>query len=155
MRGIHAEARVPAGGGPNPNWAGPALNGKSGGEKIQAVPSRGRLEVDMKAIILFIALCAVAAVPAAAKSIKPLADWSCSEFNGTEDIIKPKLIYWATGVEKGGKAKHAVIDIVETDKVIPFVVENCQKLPRSTFLHALTSAWKQVERAVADVEKKL
>ena len=91
-------------------------------------------------------------LPAAANATKPISEWTCADFVGAEDIVKPKIVYWATGVAKAHERKTATIDIVETDRIIPFISDVCQKDPQASFWQTLKAEW---EKAVGRLEKKL
>lgn len=109
----------------------------------------------MKHIWLAMFVSAAVTQSAAAGATKPIADWTCADFVGAEDIVKPKIVYWATGVAKAGEPKTATIDVVETDKIIPFVSEVCQKDPQASFWKTLSTAWEKGEKAAERLEKKL
>lgn len=100
----------------------------------------------MKHIWLAIVISAGLTLPAAAAPAKPISEWTCQDFVGTEDIVKPKIIYWATGVAKAGEPKTATVDIVETDKIIPFISDVCQKDPQASFWQTLSTEWKKFEK---------
>lgn len=109
----------------------------------------------MKHSWLAIIVSAAATQSVAAAATKPLADWTCADFVGTEDIVKPKIIYWAAGVAKAGEPKTATIDVVETDKIIPFISNDCQKDPQASFWQTLSTVWEKGEKTVESLEKKL
>jgi acid stress chaperone HdeA len=85
---------------------------------------------------------------AQADTKKSLAAWTCADFTGSDDVFKPKVIYWATGVAKAGKPRTTVIDIAETEKIIPIVGEVCEKNPKASFWHTLKAEWRKLERTV-------
>jgi hypothetical protein len=67
----------------------------------------------------------VAAAPAPAKM-------TCTDFVALEDVVKPKLVYWAEGFDKGDRATDAVVDIDETDRRVPVLVQECRETPKLT-----------------------
>jgi len=73
---------------------------------------------------------------------KPLGKLTCEDFTGIDDIIKPQYVIAAVAYTKGGKAKNAVIDVVDTDTLVPFLVEECQKAPKESFWAKLKSKLK-------------
>jgi hypothetical protein len=59
---------------------------------------------------------------------------TCEQFVALEDIVKPKLVYWADGYNrtKDGGATGAVVDIAETDRLVPVIVTECGEAPKLT-----------------------
>jgi len=64
---------------------------------------------------------------------KPLGKLTCEDFLGMDEIIKPQYVIAATAHTKKGKPKNVVIDIIDTDTLVPFLVEECQKAPKESF----------------------
>lgn len=64
---------------------------------------------------------------------KPLGKLTCEDFLGMDEIIKPQYVIAAAAHTKGGKPKNVVIDIIDTDTLVPFLVEECQKAPKESF----------------------
>ena len=58
---------------------------------------------------------------------------TCEDFIAIDDIIKPQYVISSVAHTKGGKAKNVVIDVVDTDTLVPFLVEECQKTPKESF----------------------
>ena len=83
-----------------------------------------------------------AETPKAESVKKPLGKLTCEDFIGIEDVIKPQYVIAAVAYTKGGKAKNAVIDVVDTDTLIPFLVEECQKAPKESFWEKLKTKLK-------------
>lgn len=79
---------------------------------------------------------------------KPVSEWTCEDFIGVEDTFKPKVVYWAVAYGKGGKPEAAIIDVEGTDKIVPFLAEECAKKPKESF-------WQKVKDEVKKLEKKL
>src|SRR5579863_5428861 len=61
-----------------------------------------------------------------AKGTKP-AKMTCEDFLALEDVQRPKLVYWAEGFNRKGKADEAVVDVDATDQLVPVLVEDCKK----------------------------
>lgn len=83
-----------------------------------------------------IVYAAEAAKPETAKKEivkKPLGKLTCEEFIGIDEVIKPQYVVSAVAHTKGGKAKNVVIDVVDTDTLVPYLVEECQKAPKESF----------------------
>ena len=71
---------------------------------------------------------------------KPLGKLTCEEFMSFEDIIKPQYVIAAAAhSKKSGKAKDAVIEIIDTDTIVPVLIEECQKAPKESFWEKLKS----------------
>lgn len=58
---------------------------------------------------------------------------TCEEFVVLDDVVKPKIVYWAEGFNKKGKPIDSVIDVDETDKLIPVLVTECNETPKASF----------------------
>jgi acid stress chaperone HdeA len=109
----------------------------------------------MKTVQLALVIAFAIPVGAAADTKKPVAKWTCADYLGVEDSFKPKAVYWATAHAKGGKPETATINIEGTEKVIPFLAEDCQKAPQDLFWQKLKAAWRKVDAEMKKVEKKL
>ncbi|MDD5322586.1 MAG: HdeA/HdeB family chaperone [Methylococcales bacterium] len=88
------------------------------------------------------ALVFAADAPKADTVKKPLGKLTCEDFIGIDDVIKPQYVIAAVAYTKGGKAKNAVIEVVDTDTLVPFLVEECQKAPKESFWAKLKSKLK-------------
>ena len=88
------------------------------------------------------ALAFAADVPKAESVKKPLGKLTCEDFSGIDDVIKPQYVIAAVAYTKGGKAKNAVIEVVDTDTLVPFLIEECQKAPKESFWAKLKSKLK-------------
>ena len=73
---------------------------------------------------------------------KPLGKLTCEDFIAIDEVIKPQYVIASVAHTKGGKAKNAVIEIVDTDTLVPFLVEECQKAPKESFWAKLKSKLK-------------
>ena len=83
--------------------------------------------------LVFAADAPEAKTPKAETVKKPLGKVTCEDFIAIEDVVKPQYVVSAIAHTKGGKAKNAVIEIVDTDTLVPFLVEECQKAPKESF----------------------
>jgi len=61
---------------------------------------------------------------------KPLRTMTCYDFLLTEDVVKPEIVYWAA---TKSKPETAVIDVDDTDKIVPVLVEACKQAPNESF----------------------
>ena len=75
-------------------------------------------------------------------SKKPLGKLTCEDFIAVEDIIKPHYVIAGNAYTKGGKAKNAVIEVIDTETMVPILVEECQKAPKESFWAKLKSKLK-------------
>jgi HdeA/HdeB family protein len=73
---------------------------------------------------------------------KPLGKLTCEDFIGIDDVIKPQYVIAAVAYTKGGVAEDAVIDVVDTETLVPFLIEECQKAPKESFWDKLKSKLK-------------
>lgn len=95
------------------------------------------------------------ALPADHQTKKPITSWKCSDFLGLDDQLKPKIVYAASTFAKDGKPRDSVIDIDDTEKVIPMVVDDCQKAPQSSFLQNLKHDWTKIDADAKAETKKI
>jgi hypothetical protein len=82
--------------------------------------------------------------PKAESSKKPLGKLTCEEFIAIDDVIKPQYVIAAVAHTKGGKAKDVVIDVIETDTLVPVLIEECQKAPKESFWAKLKAKLKHL-----------
>jgi hypothetical protein len=81
-------------------------------------------------------LLGMMAVPAFATKVNPKT-MTCEQFLALDDVVKPKVVYWAEGVNKHGTAKVSEVDIDETDRLVPVLVTECQAAPKLSFWQKL------------------
>jgi hypothetical protein len=58
---------------------------------------------------------------------------TCQEFLALDDVVKPRLVYWARGFNPAGGASDSALDIEATDKLVPVLVRECAESPKLTF----------------------
>ena len=92
--------------------------------------------------LVFAADAPKAEAPKADNVKKPLGKLTCEDFIGIDDVIKPQYVIAAVAHTKGGKAKNVVIEVVDTETLVPFLVEECQKAPKESFWAKLKSKLK-------------
>jgi len=90
------------------------------------------------ALLSGVLLSATMTSPVLAATHKP-AKMTCEEFLMLDDMVKPKVVYWAEGFNRKGKPVDAVVDIDATDKLVPVLVTECQKTPKATF-------WQKIKK---------
>jgi len=69
---------------------------------------------------------------------------SCAEFLALDDVVKPKVVYWAVGYNSEGKPKEAVVDVEATERLIPAIVTACQAAPKQSFWDKLKGEVKKI-----------
>jgi acid stress chaperone HdeA len=101
---------------------------------------------------LAILAAAIGASPALADTQKPVSKWSCEEFLAVGEQFQPKVVYFASS----RAAKNpSMVDIEGTEKVVPMIIDDCQKAPKESFLKKLKNAWRSVEAEAGKIKKKL
>ena len=80
----------------------------------------------------------LAASPTPTPTHKP-AKMTCEEYVMLDDVVKPKVVYWAEGFNKKGKAQDAVVDIAATDNLVPILVDECKQTPKASF-------WEKIKK---------
>jgi hypothetical protein len=93
-----------------------------------------------KAIIVLsgVLLSASLTAPVVAAGHKP-ATMTCDEYVMLDDVVKPKVVYWAEGFNYQGEPVDAVIDFDATDNLVPIIVDECKATPKESF-------WEKVKR---------
>ena len=69
---------------------------------------------------------------------------TCEDFLALEDVAKPKVVYWAEGFDRKGKAEDATVDLETTDRLVPVIIEVCQKEPKASFWKKVKAEFKKV-----------
>ena len=77
-------------------------------------------------------------VLAATPTHKPVK-MTCEEYVMLDDVVKPKVVYWAEGFNQKGKENDAVVDIAATDKLVPILVDECKQTPEASF-------WEKIKK---------
>ena len=86
--------------------------------------------------LLGILFVAALVTPALAATQTP-AKMTCNDFVMLDDTVKPKVVYWAEGFNKKGKPVDAVVDVDETDKLVPTLVADCKSTPKAPILQKM------------------
>ena len=92
----------------------------------------------MMAVMSGVLLSVAMSTPVLADTLKP-AKMTCEEFVALDSVARPKVVYWAEGFNKKGKPVDSVVDIAETDRVIPAIVEECKATPKQTL-------WQKIKK---------
>jgi HdeA/HdeB family len=89
---------------------------------------------------------ATAAKPTAAKPAK-LANpikMTCKEFLEFDEMTRPQIVYWSEGYSKKGKPDQIVIDVDQTNRLVPVLVEDCTNEPSASFWSKLKMEFKKL-----------
>jgi len=84
-----------------------------------------------------------AAATKTTKAVKP-ATMSCEDFLSFDEVTRPAIVYWSEGVNSKGKPEEGVFDIDRTTRLVPVLVEDCQKEPKTPF-------WTKVKQDIKKV----
>ncbi|HEY7321847.1 MAG TPA: acid-activated periplasmic chaperone HdeA [Candidatus Binatia bacterium] len=79
---------------------------------------------------------------------KPLGKMTCEDFLGFEESFKPKVVYWAVARSQSGKPESAGVNVAGIEKIVPAIIEACNKAPKDSF-------WEKIKAEVKKLEKKL
>jgi hypothetical protein len=87
-----------------------------------------------KTIVLLSGVMLSAGVTSAvlAATYKP-GEMTCEEYVILDDVVKPGVVYWAEGFNYKGEPVDAVIDFDTVDRLVPVIVDECQKSPKASF----------------------
>ena len=77
-------------------------------------------------------LSASMTAPVLAARHKP-ASMTCHEYVMLDDVVKPKVVYWAEGLNYQGDPVDAVVDFDAMDKLVPVLVDECKATPKASF----------------------
>jgi len=79
---------------------------------------------------------------------KALEKMTCEEFVGLEDSFKPDAVYWAIAYGEDGKPESAGVSVEGMERLVPIVIEACQKTPKVSF-------WQKVKGEFSKLRQKL
>lgn len=96
---------------------------------------------------LIIAVGSVA-TPVAFAAPATHATMTCKQFVAIDEVSRPKVVYWAEGVSRKGRPQDAVMDIEETERLIPVVTEQCRRAPQASFMTKLEQSWDKVKNDI-------
>ena len=109
--------------------------------------------MDLKRIATAVVVTTLLASPAlvfgqSLSSKKPLEKMTCEEFVGLEDSFKPHAVSWAVAYGADGKPESAGVNVEGIQRVVPVVIEACQKTPKESF-------WQKVKAEFTKLRQKL
>ena len=103
--------------------------------------------------IFFSTLLTMFAISPAQASMQKLGAITCQDFVAMDDVVKPKIVYWTEGFNKKGNPDDEVVDVDETDKLVPVLVTDCKASPKQPFVTAVKSAHDRAAKAKASATK--
>jgi len=83
-----------------------------------------------------------AAVDGSAHAIKP-GRLTCENFLAFDEATRPKIVYWSEGLLRKNHPDDAVFDLDMTNRLVPFLVEECTKQPRASLFKTLRETLKR------------
>jgi acid stress chaperone HdeA len=92
------------------------------------------------------------ALPAseAAPARKSLAYMTCADFLAYDDAAKPQMVYWAAIHERGGRLPTGVIDVNDTDRIVPVLVDKCRTAPQDSFWQKVRTETSMFRREASE-----
>ncbi|WP_420382646.1 HdeA/HdeB family chaperone [Novosphingobium sp.] len=69
---------------------------------------------------------------------------TCREFVSYDEVTLPKVVCWAEGAWRKGRPQDAVMDIEETERLIPIVTDQGRRGPQAPFMTELKQAWDKL-----------
>jgi acid stress chaperone HdeA len=86
------------------------------------------------------ALLSAAAGGAAFAAPTSASNMTCSQFLALDDVTKPKVVFWAEGLNKSGRPESAVIDVDSVNRIVPVVIDACTQNPNASFMNSVKSS---------------
>jgi hypothetical protein len=110
-----------------------------------AVPASGHPAPAANALPAASAAPAAAPSPAAPAKLVAPGRLSCEEFLMYDEITRPQIIYWSLGSAHKGRAGGEIIDVARTNTLVPILVDDCRREPKTSFWHEFKSEFKKGE----------
>lgn len=85
---------------------------------------------------------------------KPVSEWTCEDFLVLDETIRPHAIAYGSGLNDKDKAKDAVYDATATETIVPYVVEECTRNPKSSFMEKIKNGWDKMKTDVRNEVKR-
>lgn len=108
-----------------------------------AVPASGHPAPAANALPAASAAPAAAPSPAAPAKLVAPGRLSCEEFLMYDEITRPQIIYWSLGSAHKGSAGGEIIDVARTNTLVPILVDDCRREPKTSFWHEFKSEFKK------------
>ncbi len=77
-----------------------------------------------------------------AKAIKPM-EMTCEEFLSYDEVTRPQIVFLSEGLNGEGKPNDAVFDIEQTNTLVPVLVEDCQREPKTSYWQKMKNEFKK------------
>jgi hypothetical protein len=103
-----------------------------------------------KTVISGVVLAVTMATPVLAATHTP-AKMTCGEFLALDDVVRPKVVFWAEGFNNRGKPVDAIVDVEATDRLVPVLVEACKENPKLSFWQKTRKFFSSNERTRAKI----
>jgi hypothetical protein len=69
---------------------------------------------------------------------------SCEQFLLYDDVTRPQIVFWSEGAVHKGKPGEEVIDVDRTNTLVPILVDECTRTPKSSFWHKFKAESKKI-----------
>jgi hypothetical protein len=74
---------------------------------------------------------AVGATATALSAVYRPGEMTCEDFVALTDVEKPKVLYWGEGFNRSGQPVDSVVDVDQTDRLVPVLVSECANTPKA------------------------
>jgi len=81
--------------------------------------------------------------PKPIKAIKP-TELTCEDFLSYDEVTRPQIVYWSEGLNGKDNPKDAVIDVERINSLVPVLVEDCAKEPKSSYWQKMKQEFKKI-----------
>ncbi len=100
--------------------------------------------MSLKSVSLLFGVIACASLSMPAFAAKKSADkMTCEDFIALDEVSRPKAVYWADGYNWYGQNEDAFLDINQDDQLVPVVVDECTKSPKTKFVAKVRAVSKK------------
>ena len=125
------------------------LDGYSKGGKLKE-EDIGEVDVDREVAVLVVACKDEpkktlwdkirAHLPGGKRKVTP-TKMTCQEFVDLDSSVRPELVYWAEGYNKGAKVKTGEVGEVDLERDVAVIYEECKQAPKE-------SLWARIKKHV-------
>jgi hypothetical protein len=74
--------------------------------------------------------------------LKPL-QMTCEDFLALDEVTRPRVVYWANGYNSKGVVDSLASENERTTRLIPVLVQECQREPKSSFWQKMDQETKK------------
>jgi len=93
-------------------------------------------------LLLGVTSCLCLSLPAFAAK-KSADKMTCEDFIALDEVSRPKAVYWADGYNWYGQNEDAFIDFNQDDQLVPVIVQECTKAPKTKFVAKVKAVSKK------------